>query len=33
VTALEPYLGGNTGRAITVKVIEREGRLVLEPAK
>lgn len=33
MTALEPYLGENTGRVINVKIVEQEGRLVREPAK
>jgi len=33
VTAVEPYLGENTRQPIIVKIIEQEGRLVIEPAK
>lgn len=33
ITALEPYLGENTGRVINVKIVEQEGRLVREPVK
>lgn len=33
VTAMEPYLGENTGHTITVKILEQEGRLTVAPSK
>jgi hypothetical protein len=33
MTAIEPYLGENTRQAIIVKIVEQEGRLIIEPSK
>ena len=33
ITALEPYLGENTGRSLIVKIVEQDGRLVIAPQK
>jgi hypothetical protein len=33
IAAIEPYLGENTGHAITVKIVEHDGHLVIEPPR